>query len=104
MCVASVHTSLMLANSYPDKQNSVRSYAYLDNYWLSSDMCVPMLRTYRKHGFKVLSTIMIPEAKDLLKQIKNGELGAEKKKDFEKFCGDKDLSELVDLYEIERQL
>jgi hypothetical protein len=36
--------------------------------------------------------------------MKNGELGAEKKKEFEKFCGDKDLSELVDLYEIERQL
>ena len=46
----------------------------------------------------------MPEVKDLLEQMKNGALGAEKKKRFEKFCGDKDLSELADLYEIERQL
>ena len=82
----------------------VRSYAYLDNYWLSSDMCVPILRTYQKHGFRVLSTVMIPEAKDLLKQMKNGELGAEKKKKFEELCGDKDLSEFATFYEIERKL
>ena len=83
---------------------SVRCFAYLDNYWLASEMCTPMLRTYSKHGFKKIGIVTIPEVKDFLQQMKNGELGAEKKKEFEKFCGDKDLSELVDLYEIERQL
>jgi len=83
---------------------SVRCFAYLNNYWLSSEMCTPMLRTYSKHGFKKIGTVTIPEVKDFLQQMKNGELGAEKKKEFEKFCGDMDLSELVDLYEIERRL
>jgi GNAT superfamily N-acetyltransferase len=83
---------------------SVRCLAYLDNYWLSSEMCTPMLRTYSKHGFRVIGTVMIPEAKDLLQQMKNGELGAERKKEFEKYCGNKDLSEFATFYEIERQL
>jgi len=36
--------------------------------------------------------------------MKNGELGAERKKKFEEFCGNKDLSEFATFYEIERQL
>ena len=83
---------------------SVRCFAYMNNYWLASEMCTPMLRTYSKHGFKKIGIVRIPEVKDFLQQMKNGELGTEKKKEFEKFCGDRDLSELVDLYEIERQL
>ena len=83
---------------------SVRCYAYQDNYWLASEMCTPMLSTYSKYGFKKIGIVTLPEVKDFLQQMKNGELGAEKKQEFEKFCGDKDLAELVDLYEIERQL
>jgi len=83
---------------------SVRCLAYSDNYWLSSEMCTPMLRTYRKHGFRKIGTTMIPEAKDLLQQMKNGEFGAERKKEIEKICGNKDLSEFATFYEIERQL
>jgi GNAT superfamily N-acetyltransferase len=83
---------------------SVRCFAYQDNYWLASEMCTPMLRTYSKHGFKKIGIVALPEVKDFLQQIKNGELGIEKKKEFEKFCSDKDLSELVDLYEVECQL
>ncbi len=80
---------------------SIRCFAYLDNYWLSSEMCTPMLSTYNQHGFKKIGIEQLPEVKDFLKQIKNGDLGSEKKKDFEKFCGDKDLSELINLYEME---
>ena len=83
---------------------SIRCYAYQDNYWLASEMCTPMLSTYSKHGFKKIGIVTLPEVKDFLQQMKNGELGAEKKQEFEKFCGDEDLSELADLYEIERQL
>jgi len=83
---------------------SVKCFAYPDNYWLSSEMCTPMLRTYSKHGFRKIGTVMIPEAKDLLQQMKNGELGAERQKEFEKICGNKDLSEFSTFYEIERQL
>ena len=83
---------------------SVRCFAYQDNYWLASEMCTPMLRAYSKHGFKKIGIVTLPEVKDFLQQMKNGELGVEKKKEFEKFCGDKDLSELVDLFEMERQL
>ena len=82
----------------------VRCLAYQDNYWLSSEMCTPMLRTYSKHGFRKIETVMIPEAKDLLQRMKSGELGAERKKKIEKICGSKDLLELATLYEIERQL
>jgi hypothetical protein len=63
-----------------------------------------MLRTYSKHGFKKIETVMIPEAKDLLQQMKNGELGAERKKEIEKICGNKDLLEFATFYEMERQL
>ena len=83
---------------------SIRCYAYQDNYWLASEMCTPMLRTYKKYGFDKIGIVTLPEVRDFLQQIKNGEFGAEKKQEFEKSCGNKDLSELVDLYEIERQL
>ena len=83
---------------------SIRCFAYPDNYWLSSEMCTPMLRTFGKHGFRIIETVMIPEAQDLLQQMKNGELGAERKKKFEKICSNKNLSELATFYEIERQL
>ena len=83
---------------------SVRCFAYQDNYWLSSEMCTPMLSTYIKHGFKEIGTVTLPEVKDFLQQMKDGEWGDKKKEEFEKFCGDKDLSELVRLYEVECQL
>ena len=82
----------------------VRCFAYPDNYWLSSEMCTPMLRTYSKHGFRKNGTVMIPEAKDLLQRMKNGELGAERKKEIEKICDNKDLLEFATFYEMERQL
>ena len=83
---------------------SVRCFAYLDNYWLSSEMCTPMLRTYDKHGFKKIETVLIPEVKDHLQQMKNGEFGAERKKEIEKICGNKDLLEFSTFYEMECQL
>jgi len=83
---------------------SVQSIAYQDNYWLSSEMCTPMLRTYSKHGFRIIGTVMIPEAIDLLQQMKNGKLGAERKTEFEKYCGNKDLSEFATFYKIECHL
>ena len=83
---------------------SVRCFAYPDNYWLSSEMCTPMLRTYSKHGFRKIGTVLIPEAKDLLQQMKNGELGAGRKKEIEKICKNKDLLEFATFYEMECQL
>lgn len=82
----------------------VRCFAYLDNYWLASEMCTPMLRTYSKHGFKKIETVTIPEARDLLQQMRNGELGVEKKKRFEESCDKNDLSKFATFYEIERHL
>jgi GNAT superfamily N-acetyltransferase len=83
---------------------SVRCFACLDNYWLSSEMCTPMLRTCSKHGFRKIETVIIPEAKDLLQQMKNGKLGAERKIEIEKLCSNKDLMEFATFYEMERQL
>ena len=82
---------------------SVRCFAYQNNYWLASEMCTPMLSTYSKHGFKRIGIVILPEVKAFFQQMKNGELGTDKKKEFEKYCGDKDLSELIDLYEMELQ-
>lgn len=82
----------------------VRCFAYQDNYWLASEMCTPMLSTYNQHGFKKIGIVKLPEVKDFLQQMKNGDLGIEKKKDFEKFCGAIDLSELIYLYEMEHKL
>ena len=83
---------------------SVRCFAYQDSYWLASEMCTPMLRTYSKYGFKKIGTVKIPEARDLLQQMKNGELGAEKKKKIEESSGNKNVSKFATFYEIERQL
>ena len=83
---------------------SIRCLAYPDNYWLSSEMCIPMLRTYSKHGFRKTGTVTIPEAEDLLQQMLNGELGADRKREVEKFSINKDLSELATFYEMECQL
>ena len=83
---------------------SVRCFAYQDSYWLASEMCTPMLSTYSKHGFKKIGTVKIPEARDLLQQMKNGELGDEKKKKIEESCYNKNLSEFTTFYEVERQL
>jgi GNAT superfamily N-acetyltransferase len=83
---------------------SVRCIAYPDHYWLSSEMCTPMLRTCSKHGFRIIETVLIPEAKELLQQMKNGEYGAERKKEVEKICGNRDLLEFATFYEMEHQL
>jgi len=83
---------------------SVRCLATRNNYWLSSEMCTPMLRTYVKHGFKIIGTVAIPEVKGYLQKMKDGEFGVEKKRGFEKFCAGEDLSELVSFYEMECML
>ncbi len=83
---------------------AVRAYAAVDNYWLSSQICQPMLRTYAKHGFQIIDTAPSPEVKELLTKFRDGELGDEKKKEFEEFCGGQDLSELSVLHTVERRL
>ena len=87
---------------------AVRAWASPDNYWLASQICVPMLRTYLKHGFQkgktVPSSEIIGMIKDLLTKMRDGELGAEKKKEFEEFCGNQELSEIATYYEVERPL
>jgi GNAT superfamily N-acetyltransferase len=83
---------------------AVRAYAGADNYWLASQLCAPMLRTYAKHGFEKTKTVSFPEATDLLRRIQEGELGVEKKAEFDNFCRGRDLSQLALLYEVECQL
>ena len=83
---------------------TVRAHAASDNYWVASQICAPMLSTFIKHGFKETSTVSFPEAIELLQNIREGKSGKKKKKEFEKFCNGKDLSELALYYEVERQL
>lgn len=87
---------------------AVRAWASSDNYWFSSQICVPMLRTYLKRGFQKGTTTpsseIIGMIRDLLTKIRDGEMGAEKKEEFEQFCSGQDLSELATYYEVERLL
>ncbi|MDP2898445.1 MAG: GNAT family N-acetyltransferase [bacterium] len=87
---------------------AVRAWASPDNYWLASQICAPMLRTYLKHGFEKAETAPSSEIRDLIRdlltKIRDGEMGAEKKKEFQQFCGGQDLSEIATYYEVERQL
>lgn len=87
---------------------AVRAWASPDNYWLASQICLPMLRTYLKHGFQKGQTTPSPEIigmiRDLLTKIRDGEMAAEKKREFEQFCGGQDLSELATYHEVERPL
>ena len=83
---------------------TVRAHAASDNYWVASQICAPMLSTFIKQGFKKTGTVSIPEAKDMLQNIQEGKSGIKKKKEFEKFCGGKDLSDLSLYYEVERRL
>ena len=82
----------------------VRAYASLDNYWLSTQICAPMLRTYIKHGFQKIKTVPFSEIKELLIKVQEGELGIKRKKEFEKFCAGEDLSKLAVYHEVERRL
>ena len=83
---------------------AVRAYAAPDNYWLSAQMCSPMLRTYSKHGFQIIETAPSPEVEELLKQLRDGEHGDELKKEFAEFCGGQDLSELSLVHTVQREL
>ncbi|MFC1650898.1 GNAT family N-acetyltransferase [Candidatus Latescibacterota bacterium] len=82
--------------------NTVSALAAHDNYWLSLQMCIPKLNTYQKLGFEMKKKVVIPEAKEHLKNIREGKLGADKQKEFELHCGGKDADELSSLYEVER--
>ncbi|NQT83484.1 GNAT family N-acetyltransferase [bacterium] len=83
---------------------AVRAYAAPDNYWLSSQICQPMLRTYAKHDFETIETAPSPEVEECLTQFRDGELGDEKRKEFEEFCGGQELSELSLLHTVQREL
>lgn len=87
---------------------AMRAWASPDNYWLASQICLPMLRTYLKHGFQkgktVPSSEIIGMIRDLLEKIRDGEMGPEKQKEFEQFCGGQDLSEIATYHEVERNL
>ena len=83
---------------------TVRGFAASDNYWVASQICAPMLSTFIKHSFKKADTVSFPEVRELLQNIQEGKSGKKKKKEFEKFCGGKDLSELALYYEVERRL
>ncbi len=88
---------------------AVRAWASPDNYWLASQTCAPMLRTYSKHGFQKVKTCPPSEfpsslVRQLLMEIREGKFGAERKKEFEEFCGGQDLSELAVLHEVECEL
>jgi ribosomal protein S18 acetylase RimI-like enzyme len=82
----------------------VRASAGPDNYWVASQACVPMLRTYIKHGFQKVKTVPSFEVKEILIKFKEGKLGIKGKKEFEKFCSGKDLSKLAVYHEVERRL
>jgi len=82
----------------------VRAYAGPDNYWVASQACAPMLRTYIKHGFQKIKTVPSSELKEILMELQEGKFGIEGKKEFEKFCAGKDLSKLAVYHEVERRL
>jgi len=83
---------------------TVKASAAPDNYWVSAQACTLMLRTFIKHGFRIVKTRPAPELEDYLLKIQKGELGVEKRMEFEKHCGDDDLSALSVYHEVERKL
>jgi hypothetical protein len=82
----------------------VRAYAGPDNYWVASQACAPMLRTYIKHGFQKTKTFPSSELKERLMELQEGKYGIELKKEFEKYCAGEDLSKLAVYHEVERRL
>lgn len=82
----------------------VKASAASDNYWVSSQACTLMLHTFIKRGFQNLKTVPAPELKKRLMKFQKGEFGIEGKREFEKFCGEEDLSKLAVYYEVECQL
>ena len=82
----------------------VRASAAVNNFWVASRACALMLRTYEKNGFHKTSTNHAPELKDYLRQIQDGKFGAEKQREFEKYCGRDDLSEIAVYHMVERTL
>jgi ribosomal protein S18 acetylase RimI-like enzyme len=82
----------------------VRASAAPDNYWVASQACAPMLRTYIKHGFQKIKTVPSPEVEEILMKFQEGKLGIKGKKEFEKFCAGEDLSKLAVFHEVECRL
>ena len=82
----------------------IRCFASYNNHFLASEFCTPMLQTYKKFGFKQLKVVTMPELTDFLEKMKEGEFGKEKKEGFEKYLSQKNISDLVNLYEMECRL
>lgn len=83
---------------------TILASAGVNDPWVASLSCAPMLRTYLKHNFQVVTMVQSPELLDYLKKFSNGEYGAEGKKKFEKSCAGENLSQAAVYYKIKKDL
>ena len=83
---------------------TILASAGVNDPWVASLSCAPMLRTYQKHDFQIVSTVNSPELLDYLKKLRDGEYGAEAKIKFEKSCAVKNLSQAAVYHKIKKDL
>jgi len=82
----------------------IRAMAAVNDFWIASQACALMLRTYQRYGFHIVSTNPAPKLEDYLIQIQQGKGGASAQREFEKHCLGKDLSEIAVYCTVERTL
>ncbi len=83
---------------------TILASAGVDDPWVASQSCAPMLRTYLKHGFEITSTVPSPELLDYLKKVRDGEYGVEGKEKLKKSLAGKNLSQAAVYYKVKKNL
>lgn len=80
---------------------TVRAPAAVNNFWVASQACTLMLRTYEKHGFRKISTSSAAKLRDYLTQVQQGQFGTARQQEFERHCREEDLSEIAVYHTVE---
>ena len=86
------------------KWKTIFASAGVNDPWVASKSCSPMLRTYLKHGFEIMDTVESPELTDYLKKFRDGDFGIEGKEKFEKSLAGKNISQAAIYYKLKIDL
>jgi ribosomal protein S18 acetylase RimI-like enzyme len=86
------------------KWQTIFASAGVNDPWVASLSCAPMLRTFLKYGFEITDTVKSPELLDYLKKFRDGEFGAEGKEKFKKSLAGKNLAQAAIYYKVKINL
>ena len=83
---------------------TILASAGINDPWVASLSCAPMLRVYLKHGFKKIETVKSPELLEYLKKFRDGEFGDDGKQKFHGSRAGEDLLKAAVYYRVKKDL